>query len=80
MEFYNIPDNRLGVREIPPLLAGLLRQIPGLFEGIALGSRTGFFPVPRRILGRRDFARIGKHMWSPSCTHSFSRGASSRRG
>ncbi len=46
MEFYNIPGNRLGVREIPPLLAGLMRQIPGLFEGDSPGVEDRLFPSP----------------------------------
>jgi hypothetical protein len=46
MEFYTIPGNRLGVREIPPLLAGLMRQIPGLFEQDCCAAEERLFPSP----------------------------------
>ena len=46
MEFYRVAGNRLGVREIPPLLAGLMRQIPGLFEQDCSEAEDRLFPSP----------------------------------
>lgn len=46
IEFYSIPGNRVGVREIPPLLAGLMRQIPGLFEEDCIAAEERLFPSP----------------------------------
>lgn len=48
MEFYRIPGNRLGLREIPPLLAGLMRQIPGPFEQDVKAVEERLFPAPSR--------------------------------
>jgi Domain of unknown function (DUF2017) len=46
MEFYSIAGNRLGLREVPPLLAGLMRQIPGLFERDCTAAEERLFPSP----------------------------------
>jgi hypothetical protein len=46
MEFYRITGNRLGLREIPPLLAGLMRQIPGPFEQDGRAVEERLFPKP----------------------------------
>ncbi|HEY5811249.1 MAG TPA: DUF2017 family protein [Terrimicrobiaceae bacterium] len=46
MEFYSIAGNRLGLREIPPLLASLIRQIPGLFEQDCNAAEERLFPRP----------------------------------
>jgi hypothetical protein len=46
MEFYNVIGNRLGMREVPPLLAGLMRQIPGLFERDNDAAEERLFPSP----------------------------------
>lgn len=46
MEFYSIAGNRLGLREVPPLLAGLMRQIPGLFEQDSTAAEERLFPSP----------------------------------
>jgi hypothetical protein len=46
MEFHRLPGNRLGLREIPPLLAGLMRQIPGLFEQDCIAAEERLFPSP----------------------------------
>jgi hypothetical protein len=46
MEFYSIAGGRLGLRGIPPLLAGLMRQIPRLFEQDWSVAEDRFFPSP----------------------------------
>ena len=46
MEFHRISGNRLGLREIPPLLAGLMRQIPGPFEQDCKAIEERLFPRP----------------------------------
>jgi len=51
MEFYRISGNRLGVREIPPLLAGLMRQIPGPFEQDCKAAEERLFPSPSQDPG-----------------------------
>jgi Domain of unknown function (DUF2017) len=46
MEFYSISGSRLGLRGIPPLLASLMRQIPGLFEQDSSVAEERLFPSP----------------------------------
>ena len=46
MEFYSIPRSRLGLRDVPPLLASLMRQIPGLFEQDCSAAEDRLFPRP----------------------------------
>ena len=46
MEFYRLSGNRLGLREIPPLLAGLMRQIPGPFGEDTKAVEDRLFPTP----------------------------------
>jgi uncharacterized protein DUF2017 len=46
MEFYRLSGNRLGLREIPPLLAGLMRQIPGPFDPDNKAVEERLFPKP----------------------------------
>ena len=51
MEFYRISGSRLGLREIPPLLAGLMRQIPGPFEQDGRAVEERLFPKPSQDPG-----------------------------
>jgi hypothetical protein len=46
MQFYRNSGNRLGLREIPPLLAGLMRQIPGPFDQDNKAVEERLFPLP----------------------------------
>jgi hypothetical protein len=48
MEFYRISGNRLGLREIPPLLAGLMRQIPVPVGEDVKAVEDRLFPKPSR--------------------------------
>ena len=57
MEFYRISGNRLGLREIPPLLASLMRQIPGPFEQDCKAAEERLFPRPSQDPRRASTSR-----------------------
>ena len=51
MEFHRISGSRLGLREVPPLLAGLMRQIPGPFGQDCEDVEKRLFPSPSQDPG-----------------------------
>ena len=70
MEFYRISGNRLGLREIPPLLAGLMRQIPGPFEQDGRAVEERLFPKPSQDPGEEGLREDWKAHVEPEL-HAF---------
>ena len=70
MEFYRISGNRLCLREIPPLLAGLMRQIPGPFEQDGPAVEERLFPKPSQDPGEESLREDWKAHVEPEL-HAF---------
>jgi hypothetical protein len=70
MEFSRISGNRLGVREIPPLLAGLMRQIPVPIGQDAKTVEDRLFPKPSQDPGEEGLREDWKAHVEPEL-HAF---------
>jgi hypothetical protein len=70
MEFYTIAGTRLGLRGIPPLLASLMRQIPGLFEQDWSAAEERLFPSPTQDPGEQALREDWKAHVEPEL-HAF---------
>ncbi len=54
MEFYRNPDGRLVLRNLPPLVAELLRQIPRWHDHACEASEARLFPYPSNDPGEEE--------------------------
>jgi hypothetical protein len=70
MEFYRLSGNRLGMREIPPLLAELMRQIPSPFAQDNKRIEDRLFPKPSDAPSEQTFRDDWKAHVEPEL-HAF---------
>jgi hypothetical protein len=71
MQFHRISGNRLGLREIPSLLAGLMRQIPGPFGQDCKGVEERLFPSPSQDPGEHGLREDWKAHVEPELHAAF---------
>ena len=71
MEIYETAAGRMGFRDVPPVLAGLLRQIPRSVDAESDAAEERFFPSPSLDPGEEGLRDDWKAHVHPELHHLF---------